>query len=542
MNRSTIRAITVNQIGYPLDSNKQAIFTMEGTFHVVEESSGEIVFTGQTSPLKNDEPSGHIVAFGDFSNVNDAGRYHIHHEMENVISATFTIHERPYTELHHGLLKAFYYFRCGQDLAPEFAGPWHHNACHLTKGFVYDNPEQLLDCSGGWHDAGDYGKYVVPGAKAVADLLLAYELYPSAFNRPTPIPETDGIVPDVLHECRWELDWMLNMQDPSGGVFHKLTTHQFPPLTTLPEDDLDPLLFSPISSTATGCFAAVMAKAARIYQPFDTDFAQKCEQAAIHAWHWLVNHPDVVAFHNPPDIGTGDYSDLQDIDDRYWAACELYATTHDPIYHHALLTISKEPFHKFGLCWSNIGGYGSLTYLLSDSMQKAPELYDQLLNGLRNEADYMLWKSTTDGYGISLLKDEYIWGSNKVVMNNAMLLLIAYRFFKDSRYEAAALNHVHYLLGRNSLDISFVTGFGDHSVQHPHYRPSIADDIKDPVPGLVCGGPNAGLHDDISKDLLQGLPPAQCFIDHEDSYATNEVAVYWNSPALFVLSHWEQQQ
>ncbi|MBD8497826.1 glycoside hydrolase family 9 protein [Paenibacillus arenosi] len=542
MNRRSNRAIVVNQIGYPLHSTKQAVFTKDGTFHVVNESSGIVVFTGRTSSLNNDPASGHMVALGDFSEVNEIGRFYIQHEIENVTSAPFSIQPHPYTALHHGLLKAFYYFRCGQELTPELAGPWHHSACHLAEGFVYDNPEQRLDCSGGWHDAGDYGKYIVPGAKAVADLLLAYELYPSAFRRPVPIPETDGFLPDVLHECRWELDWMFKMQHPSGGVFHKLTTHQFPPLTTLPEHDLEPLIFSPISSTATGCFAAIMAKAARIYQPFDAKYAHKCIQASVLAWEWLMNNPGVLAFHNPPDIGTGDYSDQQDIDDRYWAACELYATTHNPVYQDALLTMSKEAFHKFGLCWSNIGGYGSIAYLLSDITQTDCELYDQLLSGLRNEADYMLWKSSTDGYGISLLKDEYIWGSNKVVMNNAMLLLIAYRFFEDKRYEAAALNHVHYLSGRNSLDLSYITGFGDHSVQHPHYRPSIADDTTDPVPGLVSGGPNAGLHDEISKKSLQGLPPAQCFIDHEDSYATNEVAIYWNSPALFVLSHWEQQK
>ncbi|MBB3110750.1 endoglucanase [Paenibacillus phyllosphaerae] len=534
-----IRSITVNQIGYPQEGRKLAVFTAEGSFQVREAASGSLIHLGATQPLAYDEASGQAVAFGDFSAVNQPGRYYIELEASKARSAVFTIAASPYEDVHLGLLKAFYYYRCGTELTEEFAGPWAHGACHLADGTIHGDPSRSQDGCGGWHDAGDYGKYAGPGAKAVADLLLAFECYPGAFRKPVPLPETDGFMPDVLHECRYELNWLFKMQDlVSGGVYHKLTTPHFPPLATRPEDDLSPLVFSPISATATGCFAGVMAMAARVYRPYDEPFALRCLQAAEGAWAWLREHPDVPGFKNPPDISTGEYGDKQDIDERYWAACELYRTTGQSVYHEALQAYSREDFYKYGLGWADMSGYGTIAYLLGGDDQADPALYASLLDGLRQEADLLTVQSEQDGYGLSLLPSQYIWGSNMLVMNHAMLLLFAYRLLADRRYEEAALSHVHYLLGRNAMDTSYVTGFGDQAYRNPHYRPGVADDIEEPVPGFVSGGPNAGLQDECAKAHLTGKPPAQCFIDHEDSYATNEVTIYWNSPALFVVSHW----
>ncbi|MNP68170.1 Cellulose 1,4-beta-cellobiosidase precursor [compost metagenome] len=75
---------------------------------------------------------------------------------------------------------------------------------------------------------------------------------------------------------------------------------------------------------------------------------------------------------------------------------------------------------------------------------------------------------------------------------------------------------------------------------HPHHRPSVGDHVVDPVPGLVSGGPDRGLHDEYVVEHLQGKPAAQCFADHELSYSTNEVTIYWNSPAVFVTARFNQ--
>ncbi|MGG3454979.1 glycoside hydrolase family 9 protein [Paenibacillus rhizolycopersici] len=535
------RSISVNQLGYPAEAAKSFVYAGSGgEFEMIDTVSGEVVYRSTTGPAQQDEASGTTVCRGDFGELRTSGTYRV--SLNGESSAAFVIAGNPYADLQQGLLKAFYYLRCGMELEESIAGPWKHHACHTSEGIVYDDPSLRLDSRGGWHDAGDYGKYTGPGAKAVTDLLLAYEGNPKAFQRPIPLPESDDRTPDVLHECRYELEWLFKMQDPrSGGAFHKLTTKQFPPLDIMPEDDRDDLYFLPVSATATASLAGVMAMAARVYRPFDEAFATRCLQTAERAWAWLDQtppHPDGPGFKNPADVGTGEYGDASDLDERYWAAAELFRTTGEGKYHEAFRGLAALPFAKYELGWTNMSGYGTIAYLFGAEAgaDTDPALRTALQDGLLAEAKRLADRCAEDGYLTSLRPEDYIWGSNMVLMNNAMLLLIANRLGGEERYRGLALEHIHYLLGRNVLDLSYVSGFGDRSVNHLHYRPSVADDVEASVPGLVSGGPNRNLNDDYMQEHLQGLPPAQCFVDHELSYAGNEVTIYWNSPAVFAVS------
>lgn len=532
------RRIAVNQVGYPAEAEKIAIFLDEGNFEVIDAASGAVAFRGTTGALRPDEASGLAVAAGDFSPVTAAGRYYVRQVETGHRSAEFAINPSPYGDVQRGLLKAFYFFRCGMDLTEPFAGPWGHKACHLVGGIVYDDPGRRRDGRGGWHDAGDYGRYTVPAAKAVADLLLAHDCYPQAFRRPLPLPETDGVLPDVLHEVRWELDFLFKMQDEaSGGAFHKLTTKRFPPLDRKPEEDAEDLYFLPVSPTATGCFAAVMAMAARVCRPFDAAFADRCLAAARRAWDWLAANPDAPDFNNPADVLTGEYGDTCNDDERYWAAMELYRTTGEPHFHEAAKRLAARPFSKTELGWADTGGYGTIAYLLMEEAGTDPALRRTLLDEWKAKADELIRTADGEGFRVAIRRNQYVWGSNMLVMNHAMHLLLAHRLFGEAACERAALDQVHYLLGRNAVDASFVSGFGDRAVRHLHYRPNVADGVDDPAPGFVSGGPNAGLHDPAAREALAGKPPAQCFLDHVDSYSTNEVTIYWNSPAVFVFSH-----
>lgn len=534
----TARRIVVNQIGYPTAGEKKAIFRQEGDFEVVDASTGQTVFRGTAQGLRRDEASGLEVCSGDFSPV-PAGRYYIRQPQSGDRSAEFAVADAPYGDVHRGLLKAFYFMRCGMALTEPHAGPWTHGACHLAEGTVYGEPNRRLDGSGGWHDAGDYGKYVVPAAKALADLMLAYECYPDAFRQPVPLPETDGKMPDVLHEVRWELDFCFKMQDPeTGGVFHKLTTKVFAPMECKPEEDLAELFFMPVSPTATGCFAAVMAMAARIYRPFRPEYADRCLNAALKAWEWLLANPDAPNYKNPADVFTGEYGDKINDDERFWAAAELYRTTGESRFHDEAVRLAGLPFSKTGLGWADVGGYGTIACLFMEEGRIDAAVRRQLADAWKKEADRIVNRSREDGFFVSIAPSDYLWGSNMLVLNNAVHLLIAHRLFGDPACEQAALDQVHYLLGRNGLDISFVTGFGDRAVKNPHYRPAVADDVEDTVPGLVSGGPNAGRQDEVARTALAGKPPALSFIDHIGSYSTNEVTIYWNSPAVYLLSHW----
>jgi endoglucanase len=99
-----------------------------------------------------------------------------------------------------------------------------------------------------------------------------------------------------------------------------------------------------------------------------------------------------------------------------------------------------------------------------------------------------------------------------------------------------ALSQIDYALGLNALDLSFVTGIGTRSVQNPHHRPSGADGIKAPVPGFVVGGPNNKWTYPETKERLKNTPAAKYYIDETQFADMNEVAIYWNSPMIFVTA------
>ncbi|KAB8125811.1 glycoside hydrolase [Gracilibacillus oryzae] len=529
--------IQVNQVGYVKKSIKVAISTVPGPFQVRDRKTNLVVLERTSSGPIEDQDSNQTIYQLDFTEMEAEGTYQL--SQSGVASPAFTIGTNVYQPLHKGLTKAFYYFRCGMDLTEQYAGKWAHKACHLQEGTVYHDPSRRLDSSGGWHDAGDYGKYTVAAAKALADLLLACQYYPGAFQYKAGIPESEQQMPDILNECQYELDWLLKMQDKeTGGVFHKLTTKNFPGLAVMPEEDQAELYFSPVSATATATFAAIMAVASRVYKEVDEDHAEKYLEAAHDAWNWLEQHPVFAGFKNPSEITTGEYGDKEDRDERYWAAAELYCTTKEAKYHRKFCELAGENFDKISLGWADVGGYGTRTYLSLPSEMTDPAIYQELKSVWMEKAEQLVDNSKENGYVISLKTADYIWGSNMVLLNQAMFLLMTNRLAPDKKYERYALEHLHYLLGRNATNYSYVTGFGENAVRNIHHRPSAADNVEEPVPGLVSGGPDRGLHDPCAAEKLQGCPPAKCFIDHQESYATNEVTIYWNSPAVFVVSHW----
>ncbi|GMK40956.1 endoglucanase [Paenibacillus sp. CCS19] len=540
-------AIRVNQIGFSTGFSKAfSTQIVSGSFDVLNVDTDECVLTGTTSPATEDEAAGVRVSSGRLDGLDTPGSYRI--RMKDAIeSPVFTIAHRPYQAIKLALLRNFYFQRCGMELEEKYAGPWKHAACHLDDGIIHgDDPSIRRKTAGGWHDAGDYGKYIVAAAKAVADLMLAYEAYPSAFEESTNIPESGNGVPDILNETRYELEWMLLLQREDGAVYHKLTTLEFPGLHVMPEDDLAPLVFSPVSFTAAGTFAASMAMASRVFAPFDEAFAAYCRAAAERAWRWMESTESFerVPFRNPREVKTGEYGDRMVIDEHYWAAAELYRLTGESKYLvQAVMLTQSDDFPLCELGWADVGGYGTIALLhaLRDAGDDtSTQLRGRLADQWMTRADELLELSERNGFGVSLTQKQYKWGSSMIVMNNGMHLLIAAELTQDSdrhrQYIEAATRQWHYLLGCNVLGICYVTGFGSHSVMHPHHRPSVADRVPLPVPGIVAGGPNLGLNDTAAAALLIGRPPMACYIDHEDSFSTNENTIYWNSPAVYVAA------
>ena len=534
--------IRVNQAGYTPGAVKRVVVAGIGSasgkaFHLVPMEGGPTAYAdGLEEPVK-DTVTDQDIAVADFSAFSVPGTYRL--AVEGIgASYPFRIGEDVYDALDDAVLKFFYYQRCGTELPEAFAGDWKHGACHLGEGTVLEDDSVRFTASGGWHDAGDYGRYAVNTAVALADLLLAHDLYPTSFADDTGIPESGNGIPDILDEARYALEWLLRMQDPeSGGVYHKLTSVNFPAMLLLPEHDLMQMYYSPMSTTATADAAAVLALAARAYETLDPAFAQTCLAAAEKAWHWLQEYEGTPGFKNPAGMLTGEYGDNDDRDERFWAAAELFRTTGAAGYGDAVRVAFAQGGLSFtGLGWQEVSGFGSMAYVLSTQAGKDAVVVDGLTGRVLEKAGEKQTQAQADTYGSSLLASEYGWGSNSGLLNNAMLMLLANRLQPEDAWLAGVDASRQYLLGRNVLGQSYFTGFGTKTVKQPHHRPSAADRVRAPVPGMLAGGPNGQLQDPAVKAACEGQPPAACYVDDISSYSTNEIAINWNAPAVFVFA------
>lgn len=537
-------AVRVNQAGYLPEAAKVAVAATDGKareFVVREAATGRAVFRGELGAPVRDADSGDTVQHADFSALRKPGRYVA--EVPGVgTSYAFEISPRVYDSVFHLAMRSFYGQRCGTavDLGPRFPG-YRYEACHREGGWhPSSGKEGKAPSVKGWHDAGDYGRYVVNSGIATGTLLQTYELYGGKIGKVRlDIPESGNKTPDILDEIRWNLEWMLTMQDTDGGVWHKQTTEKFCGFVMPHEDTMTSYVIgtgaAPFKSTcATADFAAVMAIAARLYGRFDADFARTAREAAERAWSWAEQNPAVL-FSNPKGVSTGAYGDRDCSDERLWAAAELWRTTKAEKYQAYFLANWEKFTAQIAAdrppAWPQVAPLALWGWALGNG-PGAEKIRPLILEA----ADRLAARTRENGYRVSLMTKDYIWGSNSVAANYAMQLLVAHRIQPKPEYRTAALDNLHYLLGRNALSLSFVTGVGANSYRHPHHRPSGADSNAEPWPGLLAGGPNARRQDPAMKKLPDGLPPAKMYLDEEESYATNEVAINWNAPLVFLLA------
>lgn len=528
--------IYVNQAGYLPEKRKICIATEEHSEFTVKDMQGKTCFKGSFFSFGFDELSGDRVYHGDFSELTMPGKYRIH--AGDQVSATFDIGEQVYDKLLYDVMRAFYFLRCGCELEEKHAGCYTHKACHTSDATVWDNRAIKKSIVGGWHDAGDYGRYVGPGAVALSHLLYAFMLYPNALKGlQLNIPESGNGQPDVLNECRWELDWILKMQREDGAVYHKLTTANFCGFI-MPEEDTAEQFLLPVSSIAAADFAAICALASRVYREYDAEYADTFLQAAKKTYQWLNENPNFLGFRNPEGCGTGGYGERDDHSNRFWAAAEMYAATGEARYlEDVKMQLAQHDIFLTALGWGEVGGMGSMALLTTDySVDES--IKERVKKAVIDQAADLKQNADNNGYFCTMKEHEYNWGSNMGLMHHGMILMMADMLNGSSEYIEYALAQLHVLMGVNALGISYVTGNGDYACNHPHLRPACADGIDACMPGMVCGGPNRHLNDrDHSKELLQaGTPPMKCFVDDWRCYSLNEITIYWNSPVVFLLA------
>jgi endoglucanase len=549
-----------NQVGYLPGGQKLASVLVRDAadlaFSVQSVRTEKAVLQGTLGAPMLDASSGDRLAQADFSALATPGEYRLWAQGKR--SETFLVGKDVYRLALRTVVRAFYGQRCG--CAVDLGGGYSHPACHLVGAFHKSSGrEGAMPNHGGWHDAGDYGRYVVNSGISTGTLLWAWELYPEALKRLSlGIPESGGKLPDYLAEIRWNLEWMLELQDEDGGVWHKQTSEQFCGFIMPEKDTLTSYVIgtgsAPYKSTcATADFAAVMAIAARCYGPYDDGFAARCLAAAQKAWTWAQAHPDVL-FQNPPGVSTGGYGDAHCHDEMLWASAELWRTTGDAEYEQAFLVQAEELTPELAIAvpgWGSLAPMAYWTYFMADRKGsrlatsglagkiKPEEMKARIRQQTAMAAEVLVGRRQLSGYGHTLAIADFGWGSNGVAANQALLLLVAHRFEADSAKKQelleAALGNLHYLLGRNCFGVSWVTQVGTNPFQKPHHRPSAADGIAAPWPGLLSGGPNAKPADSVARSLPLGAP-MRMWVDDERAYSMNEIAINWNAPLVFLLA------
>jgi len=535
--------IFLNQVGYLPAGAKQATVRLADAsqrgFVVRSVANHTVVFNGELGPASADAASGDQTSVADFSSLRAPGRYQI--GIAGLTSDPIKIAPDVYASALRLTMRGFYGQRCG--CAVDLGDGYAHPACHGDGDFHASSGKSgPLPNHGGWHDAGDYGRYVVNSGISTGTLLWAWELYPSALRGLSlAIPESGGKLPDYLAEIRWNLEWMLQMQDTDGGVWHKQTSERFCAFIMPQDDRLTSYVIgtgsAPYKSTgATADLASVMAVAARCYGAYDAAFAQRCLAAARQAWSWAIANPDV-QFENPSGVSTGGYGDRQLSDEPAWASAELWRTTGEAQYEKAFLAglaASGETLTISTPGWGDVNSMACWTYALSERKGNSA-VKSRIREATAAAAATLVEHSRQNGYGNTMELRDYVWGSNSVAGNQSFLLLIAYHFHPDNAAREAALNNLHYLVGRNCLGVSWVTQLGVRPFEHPHHRPSAADGIAEPWPGLLSGGPNAHGGDAIA-DKLPKQPPMRMWIDDQRAYSMNEIAINWNAPLVFLLA------
>ncbi|MBN1757122.1 MAG: glycoside hydrolase family 9 protein, partial [Chitinispirillaceae bacterium] len=529
--------IRLNQLGFFTFGPKVAVAISPETWYFTIKSPdlATTYYTGELSPLAKWSRSGEEVKSADFSDFTRKGTYVVHITGIGA-SYPFVIDDDICTDVSRGLLRAFFFQRCSAALPAEHANSWKRLAGHPDQSVVIhesagSDPSkpgarrtgETYPSPKGWYDAGDYGKYVVNAGISTYQLLLLYEQFPEYFGSISlNIPESGNALPDILDEIKWEMDWLLTMQDPAdGGVYHKVTSKSFCG-DLMPAADTDTRYFIGKGSAATFDFAATGAVAGRIYEKWLPGFADTCLDAARKAYAWGMAYPDST-FSNPADVVTGEYGDRGLHDERAWAGYELFCATGDSAFLADARSASAGYQYQVPE-WPKVGllGYYSMALLHNDST--ATGRIVSLADGLFDRTGKTPYHTT--------LGNEFYWGSNGVIANQGMGLLVAFLLTNNSSYLEGAVHALDYLLGRNATGYSFVTGFGKRSPVHPHHRPSTADGIPAPVPGFLVGGPNASAGDDCEGSYPS--PAAKSWRDEACSYSTNEIAINWNAPAAFL--------
>ena len=543
-------AIVVNQVGYLPQWQKIAFLRQSTSFtqnkvstspvRVIDLETRQEVATVPLGEKTFDSMTQDAVTVIDFSSVTRSGKYYL--QQGKLRSVPFKIGRNIYDRPLVTLLRSYYLQRCGVELDDPVTGIYHP-PCHLKDGFIarqdpFHDSGEFVPAIGGWHDTGAYSKYVATTTVTIARLLNLYEQNPELFpDRQLNIPESGNGRSDLLDEMEFGLDWLLKMQRSDGVVYRKLSGVNWP-VGLAPDEDNQTRYIYGISTPETAKFAAVMAIASRNWQASDRTLAEKYLSAAELAWQYLQTQPEMkVDAVEWDDSGSDRYlasefnreaSLKTDLDDRLWAAAELYITTGQAEFADYFAdNLDRVEYTLFE--WKNPAPLGLIDYLYQNPRPVAAELTSKIQTKIQQRADLILNKVQQSAY--NLANDRFIWGSNRMTAEEGITLFYAYKLTQKTEYLNAAIGQLNYLLGRNHFNQTFVTDLGTNPVKNLSNLYTRAKQV--PLPGVMVGGANGDAQDGMVVQNRGQLS----YVDDERSYTTNGNKTDYNASLISLIFH-----
>jgi len=581
--------IMVDQFGFRPQSAKMVLFaspqqgqnarqhyTPPATASVRRSDTGAEVLAVALVPWndgKTSASSGDKVWYADISALKQDGAYYIEDLTNHVRSYGFRVDQDVYLPVLKAAVRMFFYQRCGCDLPEANAGAaWHHATCHLADS--QDRAAELYidgaskgqprDVHGGWHDAGDYNKYVPFTNVVIPSLVLAYELNPTVFGDDWNIPESGNGIPDILDEIRWECDWLLRMQMPDGSVCNRVTERSSLSGMTPDHDSMHPRYYTQPTSWATASCASDVACFARVIAKFpqQAEYAKTLQSAAEKAWAWLELHPEMTPSdgkdHGRPSEAADaecDNGKAGDLECRVMAALQLWLLDPKPAY---LAYVAK--WHK------DVLQSGFVQMALSPHADAA--LAGEVRAAVRRFADERVEQAKAQADAYRAFLPGYWWGCNEFKAEYGYRTLFAERLHvnppADATYRAIAEEYLHYLHGRNPLCQVYLTNMGDKGAKtgagksimrpfHTWFGNKSAWDGPDslgPPPGYLVGGPNPQTGGGGAPSWLvppSGQPSEKSFKDwnttwndahheNENCWAFTEPAIYYQARYVLLLA------
>ncbi len=548
--------IRVNEVGYVPVAEKYAyvadfpevLAADAGTrFEVHRASDDAVVYAGELTLVDEHEAfvSGEKVLKADFSALVIPGRYYVSVAGSGIEpSPAFEIGWRVFKPVLRDALRYFFYQRQGIAIQEPYAEGFARGVGH--PGDVTAKMRSsgaVRDVSQGWYDAGDYGKYTPFAAAPIVDLLYAYETFPLVFGDDNNIPESGNGMPDVLDEVKWELDWLLKMQDAqSGGFYHLIYPNNCPGSGSCRPEDITEQRYvedlmggvpnvRPTASTAKA--VAALAHAAGTYRDYDRAYAARLLAAAEAGWAYLQA--------NPQNIQATGFNGEQTTDDadRLWAAAELFRATKKQVYDSYFLARYQSYESVWTSTTDNAGETPMRAFLAYNS---APSADSAARKWFR--ARFRVWRDgqldRTEKTWRNFLADgsgdfgsDYYWGSNSVTLQEVVVLALGDRASGDEvdpRLLKAARAQLNYVLGVNPLRKSYVTGHGADAPTQIYSAIYSHDGIAALPAGILAEGPNQYQGWKYSRFF------GKCYADTNSDWTVSEHAIYFNANLAFVLA------